>query len=52
MKVFKAFASDLIALLGFSLVCYGLYSIYEPAAFIVGGAFLCWLSIPKKKDGK
>jgi hypothetical protein len=52
MRVLKDVALDFIALVGFGSVCYGLFSIYEPAAFIVGGAFLCWLSTPKKKDGK
>jgi hypothetical protein len=40
--------TDFTALIGFSSACYGLFLIYEPAAFILGGVGLVLFSIPSK----
>lgn len=48
----------LIGLIGLSAICYGAWSVFEPAGFIVGGVFMLWWSylasssmnsLPKKK---
>lgn len=36
-----------LSFIGFVSAAYGVYQIYEPAAFIIAGGFLLWISFPK-----
>lgn len=36
---------DVIAFGGLAVGCYGIAQVYEPAAWIVGGAALFWLGV-------
>lgn len=36
---------DAITFVGLAAACYGLYQVYPPAAWIVGGAALFWLGV-------
>jgi hypothetical protein len=48
----KELARDLIILAGFCAFTYGIWLIFEPAAYIIGGAVAVWLAIPIRKKGK
>jgi len=41
----KKLFRELLSLTGFLSTTYGIYQIHEPAAFIVAGGFLVWVSI-------
>jgi hypothetical protein len=42
LKKIKSFLQDVFALLAFAAFIYGIYLIYIPAAWIVGGAGVLW----------
>jgi uncharacterized membrane protein YhaH (DUF805 family) len=42
-------AHDLIILLAFGAVLYGVYLVFVPAAWILGGGAVLWLSLPNRK---
>jgi hypothetical protein len=44
----KKFIRETFGYIGFSSVFYGIYQIHVPAAFIICGSVLVWLSIPGK----
>ena len=44
----KDIASDIVALIGFVSIVYGLYLIYHPVAFIIGGLALLTYVLPAK----
>jgi hypothetical protein len=45
----KETARDLMILAGFAAFTYGIWIIFEPAAYIIGGAIIMWLAIPARK---
>jgi hypothetical protein len=50
MKI-KSMLQDVFMLMGAGLFCYGIYTIYVPAAAIVGGFLIFVLAYPGKKGG-
>lgn len=40
---------EILSLIGFSMSFYGLYTVYEPVAFVVAGVFLMFVSVPSEK---
>jgi len=45
MVLLRELLVDAVGLLGLGSVCWGCYSIYEPSAYIVGGACLMIFSV-------
>jgi len=37
----RELASDVVVLAGFAVVVFGVWQVYEPAAFVLAGVFLC-----------
>ena len=46
----KPESEDVLALIGISSLCYGAWLVYEPAGFIVGGAFAVAVSVLKARS--
>jgi len=44
----KNFIREGLSILGFIGATYGIYQIYIPAAYIIAGGFLLWVSMPGK----
>jgi hypothetical protein len=42
---------ELILVAGFFMLGYGLWRIYQPAAYIVCGTLLLWLGLPPRRKG-
>ncbi|WEG14146.1 hypothetical protein PU629_07215 [Pullulanibacillus sp. KACC 23026] len=39
---------EICLVIGFILLIYGIYQIYKPASFIVGGILILWIGLPPK----
>ena len=50
MRLFKKIIVDVMLVTGFSGVVYGIYEIYNPAAYIVGGMMLLAAFFPKTNN--
>jgi hypothetical protein len=50
MKLFKKIIVDVMLVTGFSGVVYGIYEIYNPASYIVGGVMLLLAFTPKSNN--
>jgi hypothetical protein len=49
-NVFVGIFVDIMITLGFASVVYGVYNIYEPASFIVGGSMLLYAFTRDRKN--
>ncbi|GEA17509.1 hypothetical protein [Moorella sp. E306M] len=48
LKITDDHIREACLLAGFCLLTYGIWQIYQPAAWIVGGLILVWLGMPPK----
>jgi len=48
MKLFKSIFVDLMLILGFLSLVYGVYLMYKPASFVVGGLVLLAAFVPNQ----
>jgi Ca2+/Na+ antiporter len=46
-KALKSNFGDFMIVCGFSSVVYGIYEIYQPASFVIGGLMILWAFLPK-----
>lgn len=48
----KSALRDVVFLVGSATAAWGVYQIYPPAAWIIGGVFVAWLAVPGRKGAK
>jgi hypothetical protein len=48
VRKYEDLIREVLLILGFIMVCYGLWSIYPPAMFVIGGAALVWVGLPPR----
>lgn len=48
-KALKSNFGDFMIVCGFSSVVYGIYEIYQPASFVIGGLMVLFAFFPKPK---
>lgn len=45
----KIVIREVLFFFGYASACYGLFLVYRPVAFVLGGIFMMWLVAPRGK---